>query len=209
MIQIIVVENPLEPKIHETYDAYYSGKNIRSYYNVTEANSVFLNGQRVENLDGTIPQDGSQLIITPCVAGGDFGEILGFVAMVALTAWSGAILGGSGLFGMAIKGYTFGAYLAAGAVMYLGGRLINSVFPQQAANVGWHDYEKSQTYGWDLPTVQTMEGGVIGETYGTCIPQPQLLEEHVEMLWSSIFVTVQPTFLRMTSSFIRSSIIII
>ena len=180
MIQIIVVENPLEPKIHETYDAYYSGKNIRSYYNVTEANSVFLNGQRVENLDGTIPQDGSQLIITPCVAGGDFGEILGFVAMVALTAWSGAILGGSGLFGMAIKGYTFGAYLAAGAVMYLGGRLINSVFPQQAANVGWHDYEKSQTYGWDLPTVQTMEGGVIGETYGTCIPQPQLLEEHVE-----------------------------
>ena len=33
--------------------------------------------------------------------------------------------------------------------------------------------------------------------------------EFLKMLWSSIFVTVQPTFLRMTSSFIRSSIIII
>ena len=31
----------------------------------------------------------------------------------------------------------------------------------------------------------------------------------LSLLWSSIFVTVQPTFLRMTSSFIRSSIIII
>lgn len=179
MVQIIVVENPLEPKIHEVSDACYSGKNIYSYYNVTEANSVFLNGQRIDNLENTIPQDGSQLIITPYVAGGGFGKILGFVAMVALTAWTGAILGGSGVFGMAIKGYTFGAYLAAGAVMYLGGRLINSVFPQQAGG-SWNDYEKSQTYGWGLPTVQTMEGGVIGETYGVCIPQPQLLEEHVE-----------------------------
>jgi protoporphyrinogen oxidase len=33
--------------------------------------------------------------------------------------------------------------------------------------------------------------------------------EQFLLLWSSIFVTVQPTFLRMTSSFIRSSIIII
>ena len=32
---------------------------------------------------------------------------------------------------------------------------------------------------------------------------------NTELFWSSIFVTVQPTFLRMTSSFIRSSIIII
>ena len=37
----------------------------------------------------------------------------------------------------------------------------------------------------------------------------KLCAEKSELLWSSIFVTVQPTFLRMTSSFIRSSIIII
>src|SRR5574344_1993310 len=35
------------------------------------------------------------------------------------------------------------------------------------------------------------------------------IEMHAGVFWSSIFVTVQPTFLRMTSSFIRSSIIII
>ena len=35
------------------------------------------------------------------------------------------------------------------------------------------------------------------------------IAENPYLLWSSIFVTVQPTFLRMTSSFIRSSIIII
>ncbi|MCH3958382.1 MAG: class II fructose-bisphosphate aldolase [Selenomonas sp.] len=42
----------------------------------------------------------------------------------------------------------------------------------------------------------------IGTAHGNYRTQP-------ELLWSSIFVTVQPTFLRMTSSFIRSSIIII
>lgn len=180
MVQIIIIQNPLEPKIHDVTDAYYTGKSITSYCHIQENTAVFLNGQRVVNPEHTFPPDGSQLILAPIVAGGSLGKVLGFVAMVALTAWSGAILGGSGLFGMAIKGYTLGAYLASGAVMYLGGRLINSVFPQHAASLSWQDAEHSQTYGWDLPAVATQEGGVIGETYGTCIPQPQLLEEHVE-----------------------------
>lgn len=180
MVQIIIIQNPLEPQIHDVTDAYYTGKSITSYCHIQENTAVFLNGQRVMNPDHTFPPDGSQLILAPVVAGGSLGKVLGFVAMVALTAWSGAILGGSGLFGMAIKGYTLGAYLASGAVMYLGGRLINSVFPQHAASLSWQDAEHSQTYGWDLPAVATQEGGVIGETYGTCIPQPQLLEEHVE-----------------------------
>ena len=42
-----------------------------------------------------------------------------------------------------------------------------------------------------------------------CILPASQFYEWDAVLWSSIFVTVQPTFLRMTSSFIRSSIIII
>ena len=47
-----------------------------------------------------------------------------------------------------------------------------------------------------------------GRMIQVSIPASVPLKEF-DLLWSSIFVTVQPTFLRMTSSFIRSSIIII
>jgi|GEM_PF-2509702 len=181
MIQFIVIQNPFEPKVHDQWETYYTGEKIGSYYGMLENQCVFLNGQRVSDLDHTIPQDGSQIIVAPYIAGGGLGKIVRVVAMVALAAWGASIIGGAGLFGLAIKGYSIGAYLAAGAVMYLGGRVVNSLFPQQPIlPSGWHDHELSQTYGWDIPTIATQEGGIIGETYGTCIPQPQLLEEHVE-----------------------------
>jgi len=183
MIQIITIENPFNPKIKEIVEEVYLGVTINSYV-TTFGRDIFLNGRKISEsaYDTTIPLDGQQIISIPHIAGGGgLGNILGFVATVALGAWAGAIIGGSGIFGYSLAANSIGAYFAAGAVMYLGGRLINGIFPQQINNnATYNDNQKSQTYGWDLPTVATQEGNVIGETYGTCIPQPQLLEEHIE-----------------------------
>lgn len=183
MIQIITIENPFNPKIKTIEEEIYLGVTINSYVE-TFGRDIFLNGRKIDikDYDTTIPLDGQQIISIPHIAGGGgLGNILGFVATIALGAWAGAIIGGSGIFGYSLAANSIGAYFAAGAVMYLGGRIINGIFPQQINNnATYNDSQKSQTYGWDLPTVATQEGNVIGETYGTCIPQPQLLEEHIE-----------------------------
>lgn len=41
-----------------------------------------------------------------------------------------------------------------------------------------------------MPTIQTNEGGVIGETYGECIPAPQLLMEHVETVGNDQYLNL-------------------
>lgn len=183
MIRVITIENPFEPKIQKIEEVIYLHMPIQGYVN-TYYRDLFLNGQKIDEkeYETTIPQDGDEIISIPHIAGGSLGKILGFVASIALTAWAGAIIGGSGIFGYSLAAHSLGAYLVSGAVMYLGGRLINGVFPQQVNNAAatYNNNDRTQTYGWSLPTVATSEGGVIGETYGSCIPQPQLLEEHVE-----------------------------
>ena len=184
MIQIVRVENPFEPFIHDVEEAVCLGVTLDQYFENLEGRDVFLNGKYVGTPASVTPVDGDQIIIVPHIGGGSMKKMLGFVAMIALSALTGGIIaGGASIFGMGIAGAgTFGAYLYAGAVMYLGGRLINALFPQQINNSANFDHEQSRTYGWDLPTIATTEGGVIGETYGVCIPQAQLLTEHVETM---------------------------
>lgn len=184
MVKVIIIENPFEPHIHDAYEVIYTGKSLESY-TAMENRAVFINGHKAEEL--AIPADGDCIISIPHIAGGGVGKILGFVAMVALTVVTGGIAanGLTGFLGLTVKGATLASCLISGAVMYLGGRLINAVFPQGTATQslgGYSEGQKTQTYGWDLPTVATREGGIVGETYGTCIPQPQLLEEHVETI---------------------------
>lgn len=184
MVRLIVIENPFEPRVHKIEELVCTDMPVTDYTAV-QGRDVFINGRPATEL--SIPADGDDIISMPHIEGGGIGKVLGFVAMVALTVFTGGIAanGVTGFLGLTIKGGTLASCLAAGAVMYLGGRVINSVFPQQAAtmdNRTFMDNQKSQTYGWDLPTVCTQEGGIIGETYGTVIPQPQLLEEHVETI---------------------------
>lgn len=185
MVRLIVIENPFEPRIYELTELVYTGMPITNY-TALEGRDVFLNGRQAKAL--SIPADGDEILSVPHIAGGSIGKVLSFVAMAALTVISGGVAanGLTGFLGLTIKGGTLASCLAAGAVMYLGGRVVNSVFPQQAATLSmdssFHDSQRTQTYGWDLPTVAVQEGGIAGETYGTCIPQPQLLEEHVETI---------------------------
>ena len=181
MIQIVLVENPFEMK-KEVRSACYNQGNICAYVDVAEKD-VFLNGAIVEDVEHTYPQDGSQLIVMPHIEGDALKSILGFVAMIALSLYAGSIAGGlwKGALGSAFASGTVGATLASGAVMFLGGKIINSIFPQQMPKMSWmNEQETSRSYGWDIPTPTTIAGQVVGETYGECLPAAQLLEAHVE-----------------------------
>lgn len=179
MIQVITIKNPFENR-KEIRELYWTGKKLTAYVD-TDGMDTFMDGHLVEQPDATIPPDGSQIICTPHIAGKGLKRILGFAAMIALTVYAGNV--GGGLWAKAgsffAKG-AIGATLASGAVMFLGGKLINSIFPQDISTPKWQDTESSQSYGWDLPTPSTLAGNCIGETYGECIPAAQLLEQHVE-----------------------------
>lgn len=182
MIQIITIANPFEAHKHTTEEVYCNGGNVLAYVDC-EHYDIILNGAYVEHPETTIPQDGEQLIILPHVGGKGVKQILGIAAMVGLSLFAGSIAGGlwakAGSF--FAKG-ALGAMLASGAVMFLGGKIINAIFPQQNPSFSYNEHETSQSYGWDLPTPTQIAGGIVGETYGECIPAPQLLEQHVETI---------------------------
>ena len=180
MVQIIEVQNPFEPEKCEYKDLYCTGGRLPEYIAV-EGRDVYIDGKRVEHPEKVTPTDEMQILVTPHIAGHGLKRILGFAAMIALSVYSANIAGGlwakAGSF--FAKG-AIGSVLASGAVMFLGGKVINAIFPQQSPSLSWNDRQSSQTYGWDLPTPTTVAGNIIGETYGECIPAPQLLEQHVE-----------------------------
>ena len=180
LIQLIKIANPFEPTRREVEDIYYTGGKVTDYIE-TEGRDIYIDGNLVEHPDETTPLDGSQIVAIPHIAGKGIMKVLGLVAMIALSVYSSNIAGGlwKGL-GTAFRAGHVGALLASGAVMFLGGKIINAVFPQAVDNINWNDHETTQTYGWDLPTPTTTAGTVVGETYGECIPAPQLLEQHVE-----------------------------
>lgn len=180
LIQIVKVANPFEPTRREIEEICYTGGKVTAYVE-TEGRDVYIDGNLVERPDETTPLDGSQIVVIPHVAGKGVMKVLGLVAMIALSVYTSNIAGGlwKGL-GTAFRAGHIGALLASGAVMFLGGKIINAVFPQAVDNINWNDHETTQTYGWDLPTPTTTAGTVVGETYGECIPAPQLLEQHVE-----------------------------
>ena len=180
LIQIVRIANPFEPTRREVEEICYTGGKVTAYVE-TEGCDVYIDGNLVERPDETTPLDGSQIVVIPHIAGKGIMRVLGLVAMIALSVYSSNIAGGlwKGL-GTAFRAGHIGALLASGAVMFLGGKIINAVFPQAVDNINWNDHETTQTYGWDLPTPTTTAGTVVGETYGECIPAPQLLEQHVE-----------------------------
>lgn len=181
MIQVITIKNPFENR-KEIRELYWTGKELTAYVD-TDGMDIFVDGHLIEQPDATIPPDGSQIICTPHIAGKGLKRILGFAAMIALTVYAGNV--GGGLWAKAgsffAKG-AIGATLASGAVMLLGGKLINAIFPQDISTPKWNDQESSRSYGWDLPTPLTLAGNCVGETYGECIPAAQLLEQHVETI---------------------------
>ncbi|WP_196602169.1 phage tail protein [Pectinatus frisingensis] len=192
MIEIVIVKNPFEPHFKEIrQEEFVAGKTVKEYY--PDADIFVVNGELIEQPEKRkITKDNTQIIVTQHIGGGGgLGKILGYVASIALMAYTGNIA--AGLWGKAGAFFAaghLGAILASGAVMYLGGRVINSVFPQKSASTNFNDQQTSQSYGWDIPTPTAAEGNVMGITFGECIPQAQVLTQHVETVNSKQYLNL-------------------
>lgn len=173
MIDIILVKNIFDdhPTTEVQSKDYIAGMTLAGYVDMRDKDA-YACGMWVRDPKTFYVKDGMQLLILPHVAGKSVKKVLGTILTIGLmiaaphmfAAWSSLAL----------------RALASGAVMILGGKIINSIFHlNQAASRGVDD-QSSPTYGWELPNVQTQEGGVIGETFGECIPAPQFLMYHVE-----------------------------
>ncbi len=169
MFEIITVKNILTGE-QERQQYTYEGKRL---IDIVDINGllVFVNGSLVEIPYGYIPQDGDQVVLTAELEGGMKGA-LGWILQIGLMVAAPYV---GGWLGITAK---FGQALAAGAFMILGGKIINSLCHVNQAHA--QEQSSSPTYGWDLPQIQTHEGGLIGETFGVTMPAGQLLMYHVE-----------------------------
>ena len=169
MFEIITVKNILTGE-QERQRYEYEGKRLIDIADI-EGLLVFVNGSLVEIPYGYIPQNGDQVVLTAELEGGMKGA-LGWILQIGLMVAAPYV---GGWLGITAK---FGQALAAGAFMILGGKIINSLCRVNQAHA--QEQSSSPTYGWDLPQIQTHEGGLIGETFGVTMPAGQLLMYHVE-----------------------------
>ena len=169
MFEIIIVNNIFTGK-QERIRYPYKGKRLIDVVDI-KGLLVFVNGSLVDIPYSYIPQDGDQIVLTAELEGGNKGA-LGWILQIGLMAAAPLV---GGWLGITAK---FGQGLVAGVFTILGGKLINSLLHINQAHP--QEQEFSPTYGWDLPQVQTHEGNLIGETYGTAMPAGQLLMYHVE-----------------------------
>ena len=169
MFEIITVKNILTGE-QERQRYEYEGKRLIDIVDI-KGLLVFVNGSLVDIPYGYIPQDGDQVVLTAELEGGMKGA-LGWILQIGLMVAAPYV---GGWLGITAK---FGQALAAGAFMILGGKIINSLCHVNQAHA--QEQSSSPTYGWDLPQIQTHEGGLIGETFGVTMPAGQLLMYHVE-----------------------------
>ena len=183
IIEIIKIKNPFNPTCRKSEQVIFvPGKRLTEYIDEPDIDYI-LNSNFVEQPELTYPSDGDQIVIMPHVGSG-FKKILGMIAMIALSIYTGNI--SSGLWTAGKVGLT--SYLAAGAVMVIGGKLINTMFGTKANSLSSEG--SSQTYGWDTPSPLSGEGNVIGVTYGECIPAPQILETHIDTVNDKQYLNV-------------------
>lgn len=174
IIEIIIIKNPFDRTCREVEQVIFvPGKRLTEYVNIPDMDYI-LNSNFVDQPELTYPADGDQIVIIPHVGDG-LKKILGTIASVLLMTYVGNIAGGLWTGGQV--GLT--SYLYAGAVMAVGGRIINTMFGVKPKSLN-ADNSSSPTYGWDLPKPLTGEGNIIGVTYGECIPAPQVLETHID-----------------------------
>lgn len=185
MIEIVKIKNPFDRTRRETERVSFVPGQVLTDYVPDEGVDFVLNGNFVEQPGCTFPCDGDQIIVMPHVGDG-MKRILSTIASMFLMQYVGAQIFGNApgkqpWFANAAGKATLATYLAAGAVMAVGGRIINAIFPTQLPIAGTDTGKSSSpTYGWDTPSPITGEGGIVGITYGECIPAPQVLESHVE-----------------------------
>ena len=178
MVKVIFVKNPFSPsreraiKLSEAVNkplAFY----VDEFVNQLPKNEAYIeiDGRKVpaEYIDtcNEIVKPNSFIVVMPKIAKGGGKSILGLVAVIALSVVSfgvGGLASGAGMWGAGMGAWTFGGYLAAAAVMFLGGSLI-SKFMAPKIDTGKYQSE-DPTYSWNGVQTMDAQGNGIAITYG-------------------------------------------
>lgn len=187
MIQIVVIKNPFNPangrEIHTI--AYEEGKTIAYYTDLyipvgfEQKDMIYVvNGYTVEPTKTLF--DGAFLVMSPQIAKGHKNPFL-LIASIALSVvamGAGAAVAGVSTLGAASGWAAIGGYLTAGAIMYVGGKLLNHWAGGDKVGYG---KEKTQnpTYSWSGITTTEGQGNAIPITYGTVKSGGQTLNKFV------------------------------
>lgn len=134
-----------------------------------------INGRIAETLKKTKLCDGDCIVVVPKVAGGgdDSKNPLALLAGLALAALS---FGVSTLF---TGGSAWLGTIAAGAVMMVGGSLINSWFSADVPDTQMSDRDKETSYQWGSLQSVVGQGGALPLTYGTVRTAGTLIAQHI------------------------------
>lgn len=191
MITVIFVKNPFEPQknreIHQL--PYVAGAPVSHYVQkctdmlslsdmVISRNSYTINGDQAV-------QDRDFIVFSPVVGKGHGKNPLLIIATVALSVVSMGVGGlvASGTWGGAAlasaTGFAaIGGYLAAAAVMFIGGTLIQRAFGT-ANTRGYQDNSENPTYSWSGIQTTSGQNNPIPITYGTVRSGGQTIGKYI------------------------------
>ena len=184
MAKLVIIKNPFRPyegrEVHE-FGAGCTAAEVLARFAPAGMNAgIMVNGAHAEPSRQIAVDD--FVVVYPKVMGGGGRKILGTIAMIALSVYSGGIAGGAwAKAGSFFAKGALGAVLASAAVMFVGGTLINRVFGQRVDNGRFGDGLREPTYSWDGVTTMSGQNNPIALTYGTVQSGGQSIAKFVDV----------------------------
>lgn len=185
MITVVFVKNPFEPQFNrEVYWLEYKkGKTIHEYVKECAA-TLKLSDMTISRNSYTINgdflvHDGDFIVFAPVVGKGGRKNPLLIIATVALSVVSmgigGMVAGGS--LATATGWAAIGGYMAAAAVMFIGGTLIQRAFG--TATPSFDGTSENPTYSWNGISTTSGQNNPIPITYGTVRSGGQTIGKYI------------------------------
>lgn len=191
MITVIFIKNPFEPqKGREVHRFQFEPDTTISYYVTQCTDKLTLSDMVIAKNSYTmggdkLVRDGDYIVFSPIVAKGGGKNPLLIIATVALSVVAmgagGAVataLGASSL--AAATGFAaIGGYLAAAAVMFIGGTLIQRAFGTAAGNPSLQSGSENPTYSWSGIQTTSGQNNPIPITYGVVRSGGQTIGKYI------------------------------
>lgn len=177
-MRLTILKNPFNTAERDIHDiVHIPGKTIEQYaqpYVMGLDEFVYACNGRVVEPD-YVPGAGDYIAVCP-VVGKKFGNFFGALLSVGLSVLTGNIASGKILGGIFKSSFLRG--LVAAAVGFIGGQVINHLFPQPTVDAP--DVPQSNpSYGWGGIQTQITQGGAVPITYGTMRTAGIELAKHI------------------------------
>lgn len=174
-VRLIHVPNPFKPHERKT-SLISSGIPLSTI--IPPSHTASING-RVVDL-ATAPKPGDTVAYCPTIRGGGGGGGKNVVMAVAAIALTVATFGTGGILATGFAAGSSSTWLAAGALLFLGGSLMGGMSPKvnvDTPNIAESSWENGHSWGQMKPL--STQGGCVPLTYGTYRVTGTVLNQHV------------------------------